>query len=167
MGTTAKRSDPQLWERVKEEVTESARGGHPGQWSARKAQLAVQAYKSAGGRYEGKQASNNSLKQWQDEDWGTKSGAKSADTGERYLPREAREVLSDQEYRRTSDKKRADSAKGRQFSRQPEDIAAATATKRRTGTGPTRKELYDLAKRRGLPGRSRLTKAELAKALRL
>ena len=166
MGTSAKRSDPQLWERVKQEITASAKGGHPGQWSARKAQLAVQAYKSAGGRYEGKQATDNSLKQWQEEDWGTKSGAKSTDTGERYLPRKAREAISDRDYRRTSDKKRADSAKGRQFSRQPEDIAAATAKKRGHGTGPTRKELYDLAKRRGLPGRSRLTKAELAKALR-
>lgn len=163
MGKTAQRSDPELWEKIKQEVTDSSKGGQPGEWSARKAQLAVQQYKKAGGGYQGHKTTDNSLQQWQDEDWGTKSGSKSADTGERYLPRRARENLSDQDYRRTSAKKRADTAEGRQFSQQPDDIAVKTARYR---AGPTRAELYEQARERGLAGRSRMSKAELAKALR-
>ena len=162
MGMTAERTDPELWEKIKREVTDSSKGGQPGQWSARKAQFAVQQYKKAGGRYAGRKATDNSLQQWQEEDWGTKSGGKSADTGERYLPRQAREELSDQEYRRTSAKKRADTAKGRQFSDQPRDIAVKTARYR---AGPTRAELYKLARERGLSGRSRMSKVELAQTL--
>ena len=40
MSATAKKTDPALWEKVKKEVTESDKGGKPGQWSARKAQAA-------------------------------------------------------------------------------------------------------------------------------
>ncbi len=53
MGKTAKRSDPELWEAVKAEVTRGAKGGRPGEWSARKAQLAAHLYKARGGRYDG------------------------------------------------------------------------------------------------------------------
>ncbi|WP_255574960.1 hypothetical protein [Caldovatus aquaticus] len=38
--------------------------------------------------------------------------------------------------------------------------------RRRAAAGPTRAELYAEAARRGLPGRSRMTKAELERALR-
>ena len=53
MGKTARRSDPELWEAVKAEVTRGAKGGRPGEWSARKAQLAAHLYKARGGGYEG------------------------------------------------------------------------------------------------------------------
>ncbi len=45
--------------------------------------------------------------------------------------------------------------------------AAAVARRKRTGgTGPkTRQELYEMAKRRNIPGRSRMGRAELATAL--
>ena len=45
--------------------------------------------------------------------------------------------------------------------------AAAVAQRRRTGAGEplTRQELYEIAKRRGLPGRSRMGRDELARAL--
>jgi hypothetical protein len=44
--------------------------------------------------------------------------------------------------------------------------AAVAARKRRVGTSPkTKQELYDEAKRRNLPGRSRMGRAELARAL--
>jgi hypothetical protein len=44
--------------------------------------------------------------------------------------------------------------------------AAVAARKRTGGSSPkTRQELYDEAKRRGIPGRSRMGRAELAKAL--
>lgn len=127
MAAVAKRSDPGLWEQVKAEVTAGGKGGAPGAWSARKAQLAVQAYKRRGGGYLGRKTADNHLVQWEREDWGTKSGRDSRETGERYLPKDAREALTPAEYQRTSDKKRADSKAGRRVSKQPADIAAKAA----------------------------------------
>ena len=127
MASSAERSDPALWDRVKKEVTDGDKGGDPGEWSARKAQMAVQRYKAEGGGYKGRKAADNHLAQWTREDWGTKSGDASKATGERYLPKQAREALSDAEYARTTAKKRADTAKGKQFSAQPKDVAAKTA----------------------------------------
>ncbi len=131
MASTAKRTNPELWEKVKEEVTRGAKGGRKGQWSARKAQLAVQIYKARGGEYEGPKAKDNSLRQWTDEEWGTKSGEKSLETGERYLPKSAREALSPAEYARTTRKKRADTRQGRQFSAQPAGVKKKVAQARR------------------------------------
>jgi hypothetical protein len=169
-GTRAKRNDPGLWEKVKEDVTQGEKGGRAGQWSARKAQFAVQEYKRRGGGYAGPQRADNSLKQWTEEDWGTASGRRSTSSGERYLPKKAREALSDKEYRATTAKKRADTRKGQQFSRQPERIAKKTARHRSSGGSanrnePTRAELYEQAKRRDVAGRSRMSKAELQRAL--
>jgi hypothetical protein len=127
--------------------------------------MAVQEYKARGGGYEGGKSADNSLQQWQAEDWGTKSGHKSTDTGERYLPTKAREALSDEEYRRTTAKKRRDTGKGRQFSGQPDDIRNKTARYRDRGT-PTKADLYAEAKRRDIAGRSTMSKAELEQALR-
>lgn len=127
MAATATKSDPELWDKVKAEVMAGDKGGEPGHWSARKAQFAVQEYKRRGGGYVGRKAADNHLAQWEREEWGTKSGHDSHETGERYLPKEAREALSDAEYKRTSAKKRADSKAGKQFSKQPADIAAKTA----------------------------------------
>ncbi|GGE23684.1 hypothetical protein GCM10011390_48890 [Aureimonas endophytica] len=166
MTETAEKSDPKLWERVKKKVTKGAKGGKPGQWSARKAQMAVAEYKKEGGGYEGGKDEGNSLHQWTEEDWGTKSGKASGETGERYLPKEAREHLSEEDYARTTAKKRRDSAKGEQFSAQPKDVASKTAAYRKTGAGAkTRADLYAEAARRGIKGRSRMTKGELEKAL--
>lgn len=126
MSSTAKRSDPALWDRIKSDVTAGDKGGEAGQWSARKAQVAVAAYKKQGGKYEGKKAADNSLVEWSDADWGTKSGKPSGETHERYLPKAEREKLSTQDYARTTAKKRADTKKGKQYSPQPADIAAKT-----------------------------------------
>lgn len=49
MSATAEKTDPELWARVKQEITESDKGGRPGVWSARKAQMAVQEYKKRAG----------------------------------------------------------------------------------------------------------------------
>lgn len=130
MGATAKKSDPELWNKVKAEVTSGDKGGDPGQWSARKAQFAVQEYKRRGGGYVGRKSADNHLVQWEQEEWGTKSGHNSLETGERYLPIEAREALTDAEYKRTSAKKRSDREAGKQFSKQPADIAAKAAQHR-------------------------------------
>ncbi|KAB0676114.1 hypothetical protein [Aureimonas leprariae] len=171
MAGTAEKSDLKLWDKVKGEVTKGAKGGKPGQWSARKAQLATAEYKKEGGGYEGRKSAGNHLHQWTEEDWGTKSGKESGKTGERYLPKEAREHLSKDEYARTTAKKRADTKKGKQFSTQPEDVAKKTAPHRETGGGggkgvATKAELYAKAAKEGVEGRSKMTKAELERALR-
>ncbi|NUB14273.1 hypothetical protein GAY28_17270 [Azospirillum brasilense] len=166
MASRAERTDPRLWETVKASVLKGGKGGEPGQWSARKAQMAVQEYKRCGGGYTGSKSADNSLSQWTDEEWGTRSGKPSGETGERYLPRQAREHLSEADYRRTSDRKRADTKKGRQFSKQPDDVARKTAPFRHhADENATRAALYEKAKERDLPGRSRMNKEELQKAL--
>jgi len=117
--TAATRTDPKLWTRVVAKVKRGGKGGEPGEWSARKAQLATAEYKRARGGYRGKKDSGNHLARWTAEKWGTKSGARSKDTGERYLPKAARDSLSDKEHAETTAKKRADRAKGKRFSPQP------------------------------------------------
>jgi len=70
--------------------------------------------------------SQQSLKDWSKQDWGTKSGKKSSETGERYLPKKAREALTDSEYAATTAAKRKDKAAGKQHSKQPKKIAEKT-----------------------------------------
>lgn len=122
-GTTARRTDPVLWEAVKAQVTAGDKGGRPGQWSARKAQLAVKLYKERGGDYLGPKSPRNSLVRWTEQDWRTKSGKPSLETGERYLPAAAIASLTPAEYAATSKAKRAGMKKGVQFVEQPESIA--------------------------------------------
>ena len=122
---------PELRERIKNRVLAGTKGGKAGQWSARKAQIVAQEYKKAGGGYTGSKTSKQkSLSKWTKEDWGTKSGKPSTQgkdaTGERYLPKKAREKLSAAEYAKTSEKKREDLRKGKQFSKQPKSIAKKT-----------------------------------------
>jgi len=163
MASSAERSDPALWERIKHEVTQGDKGGNPGEWSARKAQMAVQHYKAEGGGYNGRKAADNHLTQWTREEWGTKSGGASKATGERYLPKHARDTLSNEEYARTTAKKRADTAHGKQFSAQPADIAAKTAEARLADM--PRAELLKRAAQHKVAGRSRMKKAQLVAAL--
>ena len=118
----ATKKDPAKWAAAKSQAKAKMGGKH----SARAMQLATQIYKKKGGTYEGKKpsAKNNKKKKWTKEDWGTKSGKNSTEgkgaTGERYLPKKKREGMSDKEYARTSAKKRADTAKGKQYSKQPD-----------------------------------------------
>ena len=123
---------PALRESIKKRIMASGKGGKPGQWSARKAQLVAQEYKKAGGGYSGSKTSKQqSLSKWTKEEWGTKSGKPSTQgskaTGERYLPKKARQSLSASEYAKTSAKKREDLQKGKQFSKQPKSIAKKAA----------------------------------------
>jgi hypothetical protein len=71
--------------------------------------------------------SQQSLKNWGDQKWRTKSGKKSSDTGERYLPSAAIKSLSPAEYAATTKAKRAGKAAGKQFVKQPKTIAKKTA----------------------------------------
>jgi hypothetical protein len=68
--------------------------------------------------------SQQSLKSWGEQDWQTKSGKKSSETGERYLPKKAIQALSSQEYAATTRAKRAGKAAGKQFVPQPEKVKA-------------------------------------------
>jgi hypothetical protein len=72
-------------------------------------------------------APQKSLKNWGDQKWRTKSGKKSSDTGERYLPEAAIKALSPSEYAATTRAKRAGKAKGKQFVKQPPKVAKKTA----------------------------------------
>jgi hypothetical protein len=122
------RTNEKLWEASKAQAKAKMGGKH----SARAMQLAGKIYKEKGGSYTGeKTESQKSLTKWTKEEWGTKSGKPSTQgpkaTGERYLPKKAREALSKEEYARTSAKKREDTKKGKQFSKQPESVAKKTA----------------------------------------
>ena len=55
--------------------------------------------------------SQRSLKAWGKQKWSTKSGKKSSETGERYLPEKAIKAMSSAEYARSTAKKRKDKAK--------------------------------------------------------
>jgi len=72
-------------------------------------------------------APQKSLKDWSSQNWRTKSGKKSSDTGERYLPESAIKSLSPAEYAATTRAKRAGKAAGKQFVAQPKKVAAKTA----------------------------------------
>ena len=58
--------------------------------------------------------SQKSLKKRTKEDWGTSSGKKSSETGERYLPRAARNKLTSAQKAAGNRKKRAATAQGKQ-----------------------------------------------------
>jgi len=68
-----------------------------------------------------------SLKAWGDQKWTTKSGKKSSETGERYLPKKAIDALTPAEYAATTKAKRKDKAAGKQFVAQPKRIAKKTS----------------------------------------
>ena len=72
-------------------------------------------------------APQQSLKDWTAQKWRTRSGKRSSDTGERYLPEAAIKALSPQEYAATTRAKRAGKASGKQFVKQPKKIAQKTA----------------------------------------
>ena len=75
--------------------------------------------------------SQRSLKSWTKQKWRTKSGKKSSETGERYLPEKAIKALSAEEYARTTKAKREGTKKGRQFVKQPKSIARKTRAYRK------------------------------------
>ena len=73
-----------------------------------------------------------SLTAWGKQKWRTKSGKKSSETGERYLPSAAIKALTPAEYAATSRAKRKGTRKGKQHVKQPKRIAKKTRQYRRT-----------------------------------
>jgi hypothetical protein len=72
-------------------------------------------------------APQQSLKDWGDQKWRTKSGKPSSKTGERYLPEKAIKALTTAEYAATTKAKRTGKKAGKQFVKQPKGIAKKTA----------------------------------------
>lgn len=115
------RTNEKLWEKAKSEAKAKMGGKH----SARAMQLAGKIYKDKGGEYTGaKTKAQKDLSKWTKEDWGTKSGKKSSETGERYLPAKAIKALSPAEYAATTKAKREGTKAGKQFVKQPKLVAA-------------------------------------------
>lgn len=132
-------TDPALRERLKKKIMAGSKGGRPGQWSARKAQLLAHEYEQAGGGYKGgPNKQQKSLKKWGEEEWTTADGKKAVRGGEthRYLPKKAWAQLSDAEKKSTDRKKVTDSRKGKQF---VANTSAAKKARKKATAGATTK----------------------------
>ncbi len=122
--STAKKSNPSLWKRIVASVKAGTKGGRAGQWSARKAQIAVARYKKSGGGYKGKKKKSNSLSKWSKQKWRTSDG-KPSKGKKRYLPDAAWKSLSPAEKRATNRAKAAGNRKGKQFVKNTKTAAKA------------------------------------------
>jgi hypothetical protein len=120
--STATKTNPGLWKRIVANVKAGTKGGDAGEWSARKAQLAVGLYKKSGGRYSGAKSANNALAKWTKQKWMTSSG-KPSDGKRRYLPKKAWSSLSESEKQQTNQAKAQGNQQGKQFVSQPKKIA--------------------------------------------
>ena len=125
--SSAKKTKEAMWKRIVASVKAGGKGGRPGQWSARKAQLATSKYKKAGGGYRGKKSSSNKLTKWSKQKWdyvskGDKKKPKSKRG--RYLPESVRKSLSSSEKSATNRRKKAATAKGKQKAKYTKKIAA-------------------------------------------
>ena len=107
---------PELRQQLKEQITAGDKGGKPGQWSARKAQLLTHEYEKGGGGYLSDQRTEEQqhLSEWTDEAWQTADGKPAEREGgtTRYLPKEAWDTLSPAEKKATNAKKQAGSKAG-------------------------------------------------------
>lgn len=120
--STATKTKPALWSGIVSRVKSGSKGGNSGQWSARKAQIAVGLYKKAGGGYRGAKSSSNSLSKWGKQKWTTSSG-KPSEGKRRYLPKAAWSALSPSQRASTNRAKAAGNRKGKQFVKQPDAVA--------------------------------------------
>ena len=112
MATDQTYTKPKLRKKLKEQIQAGDKGGKPGQWSARKAQLLVRQYEKQGGGYvdDGRPtATQKHLKQWGEQDWHTAGGgadARGEDGTARYLPDVAWKLLSKKEREATDGTKK-------------------------------------------------------------
>ena len=126
----AVKTDPELWAEAKRKACEDAKLC---KHSARKMQWATKYYKKEGGKYEGPKRRDNKLATWSRQDWTTSSGAKS-EGRRRYLPKEAWDALTPDQIRRTNEAKAKGFRKGRQWVKQPKDVAEVAARVRHSKT---------------------------------
>jgi len=114
----SKYTKPKLRERIKNRILRGTKGGKAGQWSARKAQLLVQAYEKAGGGYKGgRSKAQASLKKWGKEKWTTSDKKPSLRKGKdkRYLPERVWAKLTPAQKAAANRTKAEGSKKGKQF----------------------------------------------------
>lgn len=153
MGKTAERTDPELWEAVKTEVKQGSKGGEAGEWSASKARLAVHEYKKRGGGYRGRTGGGRSK---------TGGGVEA-----RYQAQEVHAAArGGEEYRTETEAK---SEAGGESVRRREAIAISAVRHhgdRPAAVMPSKADLLRQAKMLEIEGRSRMTKEDLAKAIR-
>lgn len=120
-------TNPGMRERIKDRIMAGSKGGKPGQWSARKAQLLAAEYKKAGGGYSGgKTKAQKSLSKWTGEKWRTSDGSKS-EGRKRYLPDKAWKALTPAEKKATNAAKAKGNRAGKQFVAQPKKVAKKAA----------------------------------------
>ena len=123
---SATKTKPKLWKRIVASVKSGSKGGRPGQWSARKAQIATARYKKAGGGYRGKKSSSNKLTKWSKQKWDYVSkGDKKKPRAKRgrYLPESVRKSLSRGQKAYTNRKKRQATAKGKRRAKYTRTVA--------------------------------------------
>jgi len=126
---------PELRERIKNRIMAGSKGGNPGQWSARKAQLLALEYRKAGGGYTGKpRKTQRSLKKWTREKWTTSDGKPAIRKGgtRRYLPASAWSRLTPAQRTATNRKKIQGSNRGNQFVGNTEKAKNAGRNARKT-----------------------------------
>lgn len=119
---------PKLRDSIKKRIMAGDKGGKPGQWSARKAQMLAQEYRKAGGGYRGKpKKKQRSLQKWTREKWTTSDGKPAIRAGgtRRYLPAKAWAKLTPAQRAATNRKKILGSRKGKQFVKNTESAASA------------------------------------------
>lgn len=121
------KTDPKKWNLAKQKACTSA---GLCKHSARKMQWATRWYKSHGGKYKGKKSPDNKLSKWGRQKWRTSSGKKSGGKL-RYLPDKAWKKLSKKEINATNKAKAKGYAKGKQWVRQPKNIAKKTSRYRK------------------------------------
>jgi hypothetical protein len=170
-----KYTDPELRRRLKDEIMAGDKGGEPGEWSARKSQLLVQAYEKHGGGYKhkAKDATQRSLEEWQTQDGDER--ARHGDTTERYLPRAVWEKLSPEERKQAERTKERGSREGQQHIEWPAAVKRAMEAYEREQHGqqrgdtdehePSKQELLERARELGVEGRSTMNKEQLSKAI--
>ena len=117
MSAIAIKTNPRLWEEVKNKVIKGSKGGPPGKISARKMQLAVLEYKKRGGGYKGKKSPRNSLTKWSREKWDYISPQGRKSKRGRYLPERVRKMLTSRE--KEMENKRKGSRRGQWVSYSP------------------------------------------------
>ena len=165
-----KYTNPELRDKIKEELIKSDKGGKSGQWSARKSQLLVKEYEKQGGGYTGeKDEASHSLEEWTKQDWQTKDGktqARQGDKTKRYLPKEVWDKLTDEEKQEAEKTKVKGSKNGEQHIPYTKAVKKAfQEVKEEAKKEPTKEDLYKQSQKLNIEGRSKMTKEELKKAI--
>ena len=125
---------PTMRKRLFEKIKAGTKGGKAGQWSARKAQLLAKEYKAKGGGYNVngfKEKSKKSYESGLNKNGVLKVERNHQKQGKGMLPEKAIKALSASEYARTTRKKREDTKKGKQHSKQPKKVARKTRAYRK------------------------------------